>query len=563
MGFQGYLFITIVAIVIVAVVGYVLVSGVFSTATQTGSQAATEKNLLLSLTDPATVPAGTTALFVTFSAMQIQVSNNGQTSTQSLPGSGTVNVLNLRNASIILATANVPNGSKVTQVKVNISNAVITIGGKNYTVVIGEGTLVVNLTTNNTVFGQKHAVLDLIPAITVIETIDKTIYVLTPNVRGVMPPPGMFARAPGANGIQPPPGQIQNFTSGTNLSQVFRAVTPTISITSASLSASGNDTSLSVTVRNTGNSSVQLNGLMLNGSKEVFFPLPPASLLFKMPSIIFPFPAVPRSMMPANASAVTPEFTVTFPNGTVMNTTDSFPMQPPPNSSNYPPPQQQMKIYIIDLIKPAYAISLNSTGAVINMSGENVVVEDSVPPSTLNQNMGPSYTDQNGHQVPGNITIPQNSTVITLPIGTTMYISFPSSMTPPKMPSVPQTVLTQLRNAPTFFMIFPNGTIGFPPVSMTQQAASGPASEFEVSNISSQPPSSAQIPKGYTLAANSSVTFTLNGLLVMGPSPTSPTGAPSNIVISPPFAVPISGNVYGISVIGMAGAHAQTQITAS
>ena len=590
MSFREYLLLAVVVVAIALVSGYFLIGNILFPAAQTTSS---QKNFLLSLTDPATVPSGTTALFVTYSALQLSVSGNGSTNIQSLPGSGTVNVLDLQNASIVLAAINVPNGSKVTQIKVNISNAVITIGGKNSTVVIGEGTLTINLTNNNTVTGQRNAIIDLVPSVTAIETVDKTIYVLTPSVRAVITPENVFAGGSSnvsVGGPTPPPpkvGQKLGFSQKYNASEIFHSVTPSIKITSASINVNGNFTNVSVTVENTGNASVQLNGLMIDGSKKVYFPLPPVSMLFHMPAMVLMMPITPPSGFPQPSNYTPPpKFIITFPNGTVLNTTSVIQMPPPPtiqnttvppnSSSPSQPPSGSGTIsgtfYMLNLIHPAYAISVNSTGALLNIEGDSVI-ETSTPPMPPAQNS----TQQTG---PQNITIPAGSVSIALPTGTTLYIQFPPGM---QMPTAtpPPSALSQAQNTPMGWMIFPNGTLGFPPVSLMSQthitnaqqgsnqnvadnANQGASSVISGSaaNLTVQLPEGIQIPKGYTLAAGSTFTFTISGQLTLGPASQMQSNGQA-VVMQPPFAALIVGNLYNINLFGASGTHAEIGVTAT
>lgn len=601
-GMFGYNYLTFAAIgVIVALVaGYAIFSFILPTTSNTAN-VATVKNFFLSLTDPATVPTGTSALYVTYSALQLSVLYNGSTSTQALPGSGTVNVLDLQNSSIVLAATHIPNGSKVTRIKVNISSAVITVDGENSSVVIGEGTLTINLTTKNTISGRQSGLIDLVPSVTAIETVDKTVYVLTASVRAVIVPANVFAGQsmnvqPNGNhsypSTPPLPGAHINFSSNVSLGKLFNSVTPTVKIIAASIVVTGNDTSFSMTVQNTGNSSVELNGIMVNGTKNVYFPQPNPSVLFQLPTMIMPLPITPPAGMPTPPGFVPPpKMIITFPNGTVMNTTSTFMPPPiqtqPPINGTMPPPNSTSNIsaivnmpgttvslsgtfYLLKIVTPAHAISLNSTGVLINVSGD-IIYKTTTMPQFIPPNQ------QNGSQSQGlapNITIPSGSVAVTLPMGTTLFMQFPPGMTPPTVTPPPQ-MTSQAAKFPVGRMIFPNGTLGFPAVSATalqsHQIASSQQAQ-SVNGITSSVIANGatnlnvtitpdMIPKGYVLAPGDTATFTLNGLLYLGPSPQVQNNNAAEI--QPPFAVLVSGEVYTINLFGMGGVHAMTQTTAS
>ena len=503
--------------------------------------------------------------------------------------------------------------SKVTQVKVNISNAVITIGGKNSTVVIGEGTLTINITSNNSIHGQGNALIDLVPSVTAIETVDKTIYILTPSVRAVIAPADVFAGQSSNVSSGPPPrvGSKVRFASNVNISHIFRSVTPTLSITAASIAVNGNNTDLSITIENTGNSSVELNGLMINGSKKVYFPQPPVSLLFHLPAMVMNLPILPPPGFPLPPGAMPPpRFVVTFPNGTVFNTTSVFSFTPPQNSTipplrnqtpsgnmsgNIPPPNGTVsqvqggattgKFYLLDLMTQANAISVNSTGVLVNVGGDAVIETSTLPMPPL-QNQTPQQGGTNGQPpMPQNATIPAGSVTITLPTGTTLYIQFPQGVEPPSQPSTPPP--SQIQNIIMARMILSNGTLGFPPMSLSRETQAQPgavavgsqggsnvgAANNQASNIVAngaanltvQIPSGVEIPKGYILAAGGTVTLSLNGEFTLGPAPQVEAGVESSNqpVIQPPFAQFISGAEYTISIFGASGAHTTTEVTAT
>ncbi len=583
-GKGSHLLFVIVGLIVVVAIGYV----VFNFIVPMYKAPSAANNVYLSLTDPATVPAGTTALFITYSDIQLVVSTGGVLSTVSLPGgTGTANVLDLQNAYVVIGAMHVRNGSKIVQIRVNITSAVITVNGVNSTVVIGEGTIKANVSSGNNVTGTTNAVVDLVPSVTSIQTVDKTIYVLTPSVRAVVTPNNVFvgqsANVSKTRFTPPPIGVKINFTGNTNLSNIFKSVTPTIKITSASIAVSGNDTSFSMTVENTGNSSVELNGLMINGLKKVYFPAPPVSLMFRMPAMVFPMPMSPPSGVPLPSNFVPPpKFVITFPNRTVMNTSGSYEVSSqPPHLTNgtMPPPNGSSLVtgtfYLLDIVHPAFALSVNSTGALINLSGD-IVWRTSSPPMMSFQ---PNSSQQSG---PVNITVPAGAVSTPLPLGTTLYVQFPPGMAPPKQPTPP---IAQAQQMPIGRMILLNGTLGFPPMSLiskvkfnsasTQGTLGNETSSINsgasnliangASNLTLQIPAGA-IPPGYELAAGASFTFTLNGLLLLGPAPSMPmnvSGGPNNMAFQPPFAILIPGDTYSIDLFGASGTHASTQVVAS
>ena len=545
-------YLVVLTVSVVVVVSLFVFGVIPPSAYAPASQTTSSQNFFISLTDPATVPPGTTALYVTYSALQMSVSRNGAVSIQSLPGTGTVNVLDLQNNTIVLAATNLPNGSVVTKVKMNISNAVITIKGRNSTVVIGESGITANISASAAISGKQSALVDLIPSVTAIETTDKTIYVLTPSVKAVIAPISVFVQ-PSSNISSkrlsiPAVGNRLRFASNISVPQIFHSVTPTVNVTLASINVNGNDTNLAITLKNTGNSSVQLNGIMLNGSKKIYIPMPPANLMFRMPATTLVLPP------PVLGGIGGPIFRITFPNGTVMNTT-SYINVGLISGNQSSPPAITGHFYILKLLKPAYAISFNFSSALLNISGDEVIETSTIPNQTAPL---PGQTVQN-------MTIPPNSTIVDLPLGTTLGIHFPKNISV----SEPQPVPTaQMQEMPIGRMIFPNGTIGFPSMSFIN-SLNNSLSTNQVSNLLSSGVTNlntsinpAEIPRGYILSPGASVTLTLNGQLSLGPSIQVP-GPSGNEFISSPFAVLIPGASYTVGIFGISGVEVYTKITAS
>ena len=483
------------------------------------AKASTVKSFFVSLTDPSIVPKGTTALYVTYSQVQLIVLENGSESIVNIPGSGTVNVLTLLNSSIVIGTANLANGTVLKQIKFSISNATITINGVNDSVVIGEGTLTTNVT--GTFSGTQAALVDLVPSITEIQTVDDNIFVLTPSVKSVLAPVGEFGQ------IQGPPQAGTNLGNFNNnyFGGFLNSAAPGVSITSASLVVNGNVTSLSITIKNTGNTSVGLMGLMLQGPKQLYFP--PVNIPVSPP----PLPVAVMTPLP-------PDRVVIFPNGTRISMSSYM------QNNMYQPPLE------FNLTAPLTTLYNNATG-----------IYSLVPSGSTYAPMYFPNPSQTTTFMP-----PQPSVPMPVPNGTIILAVFPRGFVPPSS-APPAQQLSFMDQQPIGRFIYPNGTVGFPPMSVSIPTVQMPNStlgstgsnQFNVS-VSMQP----ELPAGFVLNPGQSVTLTLSGELALGPAPLVPDPSTGQMIqVLPPFAALTTGQSYAIQIMTDQGPLAPYNITAT
>jgi hypothetical protein len=515
---------TIAVIAILAVGTYFALPYLNPSSTKSGStttKGSSRKSgtFFVSLTDPPNVPAGTTALYVTYSQIQLVVSDNGSESTIGVAGSGTVNVLTLINSSTVIGTANLSNGTILKQIKFTISNATITIGGVNSSVVIGENVLTTNV--SGTYSGKEAALVDLQPSITEIQTVDENVYVLTPAVKSVLAPVGQFGQ------IQ---GQLQqgmnlgNF-NGTFFGGFLNSPASSLSITNSSLVVTGNDTSFSVTIKNNGNSSVQLMGLNLQGQKQLFFP--------QINVQVSPPPLGVGFMAP-----LPPDRAVIFPNGTKLYMSNYF------VNNQYQPP------VAFNFTSPLTTYINNSTGiySLVPAGSTYAAFNQLPPPST---------------SVTTFVQPPPPPTPIPIPNGTMILFRYPQGFVPPSS-TPPQAQISFMEQQPIGRFIYPNGTVGFPPmiVSVPSVQLSNSGSTPSSLNVSVSVQQS-QMPSGYVLAPGQSVTLTLNGELAIGPAPM--VNNPQNgqmVPTLPPFASLSVGQSYVLQIMTTTGP-VQYNMTAS
>lgn len=109
-------------------------------------QALGKSSFAVMLTDPPTVPAGTTVLNLTYSDISLEVTYaNGTTEWVSVGTSGTVNSFALVNMTKTIASTTIPTGSSVDKIEFTIANVDAVINGTTYSVTTLSNTLVLSV----------------------------------------------------------------------------------------------------------------------------------------------------------------------------------------------------------------------------------------------------------------------------------------------------------------------------------------------------------------------------------------------------------------------------------
>ncbi len=241
--------IVIVAVAAVALFGY-------------ASAQSSRTNLAVQLTDPPFVPAGTSALVITYSSVQLHPSSSPAGSGWITSSSGgSVDLMSLQNLSQTVATFALAANTTVNQVRFNVTSATITINGTTYSVLLSNSTIQasVNARASANSTSASSILVDLSPTVVAIYTANSTVFVMVPSVRAVVVPG--LGRAYLHVGARSSLGQPAKAAISFEARQ--------ISLSGAALSQNGNTTTLSVTVTDTSNSSVVLRNLMLSGPQMV------------------------------------------------------------------------------------------------------------------------------------------------------------------------------------------------------------------------------------------------------------------------------------------------------
>jgi uncharacterized protein YggT (Ycf19 family) len=253
----------LVAIVVIAVV---LVSNQMSSTTS--SQTTATAPFLVMLTDPPTVPAGTTVLNLTYSDVSLQVAlSNGTSEWLPVNASGTVDLFSLVNVSQTIASTTIPNGSAVDEIQFTIASVDAVVNGTMYNVTALSNTLVVSVANSQVNQTLSGVLIDFNPTLVEIQATDANgtivyYFVLVPSATATIV--GTLSKAQVKVGTIVELGQNDR----EKLVHVVEEFSNNLTIVSATLSVNGNVTSLNVTLMNQGSVTFKIFGLTLHGELD-------------------------------------------------------------------------------------------------------------------------------------------------------------------------------------------------------------------------------------------------------------------------------------------------------
>ena len=217
------------------------------------------------LTDPPTVPAGTTQLNLTYADVSLHVIYpNGTEEWLPVGASGNVNLFSLVNMTQTLATITIPLNSTVDKVQFTIANVTAVINEETYNVTSLSDTFVVKVANGAVNQTDSGVLIDFNPTLVQIQATDENdaivyYYVLVPSANAII-----------VNELGPRHLKVGTIIEiGENnrvrLVRVKEDFSKNLTIVSATLTVNGNATGLSVTLKNEGNFTFRVFGLTLHG----------------------------------------------------------------------------------------------------------------------------------------------------------------------------------------------------------------------------------------------------------------------------------------------------------
>jgi hypothetical protein len=201
------------------------------------------------MTDPPTVPDGTTAVYINYSNIQVHISQAGNYSGWiDLQSSGEINLMSVINTTQTIAATNISSGV-FNALRFNVTSAVVTFGGKNYTadLVYQQHTLFVPIPGGITIQnGQTTGtVVDMTPTVLLLGTPQNPTFAFMPIARGYTLPAKSVTNHPHEGDRDDYDGKIAE-----QIQDITR-----FEISAASLSQN----SLDLTVKNIGNATVNFH----------------------------------------------------------------------------------------------------------------------------------------------------------------------------------------------------------------------------------------------------------------------------------------------------------------
>jgi len=211
------------------------------------------------MTDPPTIPTGVTAVYINYSDVGVHVSNAGnQTGWTDLQSSGEINLLSVINSTQTIAATNITSGV-FNALRFNVTSSVVTFQGENYTadLVYQEHTLFVPIAGGITVSGGKTsaAVIEMTPTVLLLGNTTNPTFAFIPAAKGY---------TLSAQSISPHPHKGDRDDDNGRISDQIQDVTH-FEIISTSLSPN----SVSVTVKNTGNSTIVFRFVALTATSTI------------------------------------------------------------------------------------------------------------------------------------------------------------------------------------------------------------------------------------------------------------------------------------------------------
>ena len=219
-------------------------TSVSTTSTSTSTRASLS-SFAVALTDPPSVPAGTSALFLNYSRVELITNSSPYFANKS----GSVNLLSLINVSKIIATFSLPKNVSVNQIRLFVSSVMIEINGSKYSVFVPSSVLKIPVANVSLVNGTIGALIDLQPHVVVTYAGQSLRFILTPVVFA-MPFTAKEVNVSQKMSV----GQV--FAIPKHLSEKLERESANLTLEAVSLYSRGNETVFYISLKNVGNEPV-------------------------------------------------------------------------------------------------------------------------------------------------------------------------------------------------------------------------------------------------------------------------------------------------------------------
>jgi len=223
----------------------------------------------IAITDPPYLPAGTSAVYLNYSSIQLNYSYGGVNSTVFINASGTLNAMNLINVTKVIALANVKPGSKLKSISINISSGSIVINNSTYALTLPVKRFTTYLIGNSTVNSSTSILIDLSSVVVPYFTNNSTVpegFAFMPKLSGALTARSEYVNMTYNDGHMDMRNLWNKTFSFGNFSRKISALfkqNPSINISNVSMFGTVNGTEFHFSIANSANYSIQINGVAI------------------------------------------------------------------------------------------------------------------------------------------------------------------------------------------------------------------------------------------------------------------------------------------------------------
>ncbi len=224
-------------------------------------------NVPLRLTDPPTVPKGTSSLVVTYSSVGVQSINSSGVKTWTyLNTSGSVDLMSLINSSQVIGNVSLSGNSTIKTASLRIVSAQVTINGTTYNVTTPSDQIAASIALSNKVNDSNGVLLDFSPTLVTAYSNGSTIFILLPSIKAaVVPNPASVNFGPGKAKASINVGQ--RFALQEDERAYLNYSNTNLTLTNAAITAGNGTVGFAVTVKNNGNQSVDIQSVAIIGKE--------------------------------------------------------------------------------------------------------------------------------------------------------------------------------------------------------------------------------------------------------------------------------------------------------
>jgi len=231
-------------------------STAYTTSVQSGPQSVSAPVMI---TDPAYAPANVKAVVVSYSNVMVHTKGSGSSGWVDAQGSGAINLTSATAAnsnSRLMAYANVSSGTIIDMVRYNIDSAYVVVNGTAHNVAVSNATVTASVTGSGQLNQSSGVLVDITPTVVATYGQNTIEYQMSSSSSAVV-----LANS----GVSSNARLNSSIALSANAKAQVESSAPSIQITGATITNSGNSTNVSVTVKNNANTSVTLGSVILYG----------------------------------------------------------------------------------------------------------------------------------------------------------------------------------------------------------------------------------------------------------------------------------------------------------